>query len=408
MKQFFTLTFLFITLNFIGFSQKVSINSGAWNSPSTWNPAAVPVSSDNVTVQSIHKVALNKNLTGGDKISAAVTVYGNLIDQTGGTEYDAEVSSGGFLLVDGKTQMNGNVKIDAGGFLIVYPGDTLVTGNLEFANNSFVLVQGSAVVVVNGDLTNNNNSSGITVNGKVHVNGKYEGGNKSAMDGTGLMTTTGSLITDHKGTVFGSEDDCFVGPCLAQGGNIGGLPIELIYFKAEALGTTVNFNWATATEQNNNYFTIERSADGVEFLPVLEMKGAGNSTNIITYIAADKNPVNGDNYYRLKQTDFDGNFSYSKVVYATVSKNQGVRIYPNPGDKNEIEFAITATDYSGVVAISIVDVRGANVLPSDLTINVSQSGFLKLSDYGVNLTSGMYFAKVTIANTVLVERFVIK
>jgi hypothetical protein len=91
------------------------------------------------------------------------------------------------------------------------------------------------------------------------------------------------------------------------------LPIKLIYFNAKLKSEKVDLTWATAAEINNNFFTVERSADGKNFERLLTKPGAGNSTRNLYYSATDENPLTGYSYYRLKQTDYDGKFSYSAV-----------------------------------------------------------------------------------------------
>ena len=93
------------------------------------------------------------------------------------------------------------------------------------------------------------------------------------------------------------------------------LPIELIYFDATCdKEGYVDLNWSTASELNNDYYTIERSRDAVSFEQVKEVDAAGNSGNILAYNEKDESPILGTSYYRLKQTDLDGSFSYSKIV----------------------------------------------------------------------------------------------
>ncbi|MCW3085266.1 MAG: hypothetical protein JWP12_2632 [Bacteroidetes bacterium] len=92
------------------------------------------------------------------------------------------------------------------------------------------------------------------------------------------------------------------------------LPIELLLFTAAVNGKDVDLNWKTATEVNNDFFTVERSADAMDFGFVDEVKGAGNSNQPINYFTKDNNPLPGTSYYRLKQTDFDGHYKYSNVV----------------------------------------------------------------------------------------------
>jgi len=83
------------------------------------------------------------------------------------------------------------------------------------------------------------------------------------------------------------------------------LPIELIQFKATKVGAYVQLDWSTATEINNDYFTVERSVDGENFEVILTEKGAGNSSTQKDYRRYDEQPRVGYNYYRLSQTDFN-------------------------------------------------------------------------------------------------------
>ena len=92
------------------------------------------------------------------------------------------------------------------------------------------------------------------------------------------------------------------------------LPIELIRFAGNCADGQVEVTWTTASETNNDFFTVQRSIDGVTFEDVVINDGAGNSSSIINYTAVDYNPYGGTSYYRLKQTDFDGASKYSDVV----------------------------------------------------------------------------------------------
>jgi hypothetical protein len=92
------------------------------------------------------------------------------------------------------------------------------------------------------------------------------------------------------------------------------LPIELLYFKGENSERYNHLNWSTASENNNDYFNIEKSIDG-EFWDIInKQSGAGNSTTKLEYSFVDQNVERMVNYYRLKQTDYDGNFKYSDII----------------------------------------------------------------------------------------------
>lgn len=108
------------------------------------------------------------------------------------------------------------------------------------------------------------------------------------------------------------------------------LPIELISFSAEHRNEVVELNWTTASESNNNFFTVERSSDGINFEPIAFVNGAGNSNQVLNYSAIDPDPLNGTSYYRLKQTDFDNNYSLSEIKAVFIGTIGEVKIYPNP------------------------------------------------------------------------------
>ncbi len=91
------------------------------------------------------------------------------------------------------------------------------------------------------------------------------------------------------------------------------LPITLCKWTAQNLTTSVLLEWTTATEEGNNYFTIERSFDGVNWETLGKVEGAGTTSMSHSYSFEDKNPLSGISYYRLKQTDFNGKSTYSSI-----------------------------------------------------------------------------------------------
>ena len=119
------------------------------------------------------------------------------------------------------------------------------------------------------------------------------------------------------------------------------LPIELILFTAHKLENSVKLVWETATEMDNDYFTVERSLDGITFEPIAFVDGAGNSNSLLSYQAYDNDPFKGINYYRLKQTDFNGKFAYSNIIEVDFNNdNEEINIYPNPfSDRTTVYFS---------------------------------------------------------------------
>jgi hypothetical protein len=109
------------------------------------------------------------------------------------------------------------------------------------------------------------------------------------------------------------------------------LPVELTFFKGTFLNNEVHLSWQTAMEINNQYFTISRSLDGKKFSVMDTIQGAGNSNALMHYAYVDHFPAAGLVYYQLKQTDFDGQHSMSKVIAVKNGSNDTrIAIYPNP------------------------------------------------------------------------------
>lgn len=125
------------------------------------------------------------------------------------------------------------------------------------------------------------------------------------------------------------------------------LPITLTSFTTQAAGNTVYVKWSTSAEINNDYFTIERSQDGKNFSKISEVKGFGNSKVNQNYQVIDSKAFKGINYYRLRQTDFDGKTTVSeiKAVKIITGADKDFNIYPNPVE-HELVVALSseATD----------------------------------------------------------------
>ncbi len=110
------------------------------------------------------------------------------------------------------------------------------------------------------------------------------------------------------------------------------LPIQLISFEATAHQAEVKLAWSTASELNNDFFTIQRSQEGEVWQDVVTVKGAGTRSFRTEYETSDGLPFNGVSYYRLKQTDFDKQYSYSQVRRVELNNEFQLKVYPNPSN----------------------------------------------------------------------------
>jgi hypothetical protein len=116
------------------------------------------------------------------------------------------------------------------------------------------------------------------------------------------------------------------------------LPIELINFEANINEQKlIDLNWSTATEKNNNYFTIEKSDNGIIFNEIFKIEGSGDSYIKKDYHLIDSFPLEGVSYYKLKQTDYNGDYKYSKIVAINYNAIIDFKIFPNPVNSGEIK-----------------------------------------------------------------------
>jgi len=114
------------------------------------------------------------------------------------------------------------------------------------------------------------------------------------------------------------------------------LPIELLYFRAEKLNNLIKLTWSTASEENNDYFTIEKSSDASTWNAIANIKGAGSSKSILSYSYQYSEIQTGILYYRLKQTDYNKEFKYSAIIsvnnHLLEDQEQQILLFPNPNN----------------------------------------------------------------------------
>jgi hypothetical protein len=179
------------------------------------------------------------------------------------------------------------------------------------------------------------------------------------------------------------------------------LPVELVYFRAKANGSLVDLTWRTASETNNDFFTVERSTDASEWTILTTIPGKGNSTTRTDYAVVDDNPFSGINYYRLKQTDFDGTFSYSDVVSVAVELNDNIQVYPNPARES---FTVKASFELHAAQVRLYDQLGKQAA---ITTQTGENQRQLVIDSST-LAPGLYILQVTNGRVVRTVRVVIR
>jgi hypothetical protein len=172
------------------------------------------------------------------------------------------------------------------------------------------------------------------------------------------------------------------------------LPIELVNFDAVYNGKSVDTKWSTASELNNDYFTLERSSDGQTFTEITRVASkanGGNSSSMLSYGYTDQDIHAGTYYYRLKQTDKDLRSEFSSVVPVSIVDDQGLfTLAPNPAaDEVQVSYfayddnpcVIRVHDVTGKVILEhkLISKRGMNTHSLDLSGQVSGLYFITLS-----------------------------
>jgi hypothetical protein len=193
-----------------------------------------------------------------------------------------------------------------------------------------------------------------------------------------------------------------------KGGAGSHLPIALMSFTGKLDNKNVDLNWKTATEINNDYFTLERSTDCKTFEQIAKINGAGNSNMILKYDYADLNVAEVTKstklYYRLKQTDFDGKFTYSGIIAISLSEESAapfelVSANPNPF-QNDIFLSVSSIS-EGTAIIRLYDMNGKQVKDQEVeimegvnTITLSNNADLRKGTYMISVEMNKQRSKV--------------
>jgi len=173
-------------------------------------------------------------------------------------------------------------------------------------------------------------------------------------------------------------------------------PVELVYFKGDSKNNTAILTWSTAMEKNNDYFILERSDDAVSWNELGKIKGNGTSTSTNYYSYSDINPF-PVNYYRLKQVDYNGDYTYSHIANVNLSIIT-TYVYSNQTDVN---IKVISESFTGVNFI-LYDAFG-RVIYNDYVLKTSVEMLHKMQTQGKQL----YILKIVQDNYVIgIHKFI--
>ncbi|WP_147303070.1 T9SS type A sorting domain-containing protein [Marinoscillum furvescens] len=225
--------------------------------------------------------------------------------------------------------VKGDVNAGNSASLSIDNSDVYVTGNFDNAGSGNIVVTNGGTFVVDGDYDNSGSgSTTVEDGGHLEVGGDYDntGGGSSNVNG-GTMVVGGNYSGNAPS---GDSGDCSGGGGGCCGSGCAALPVTLIDFSGASMPGGICLSWSTASEVNNDYFTLEHSADGVSFAEIAQVSGKGTTSEISAYSYTDRVAQPGVVYYRLSQTDFDGTQEVLGVVSARSTSNHQLSIAPNP------------------------------------------------------------------------------
>jgi len=187
----------------------------------------------------------------------------------------------------------------------------------------------------------------------------------------------------------------------------GALPIELSLFTATNVDANVKLAWTTQTETNNDYFTLEKSSNGVDWQTIYTCDGVGTSTIVHNYSYTDTEPFNGINYYRLLQTDINGQYTYSSIE-SIVIKNEDIvcMVFPNPGFAEDITVIVKGITVE-TASISIDDMSGRHIYSGSAEVSSSQV-VIKLTDICNNIRPGTYYISIQCGDIISHKKFIVE
>jgi len=380
MKFLIILPFLFfiIIFNYVRADVYTSVQDGNWSDEDTWDQGDVPGNNDDVIIN--HDVTLDTDMT--TKTSITINEDASLT----GAAADMRIQNNISLSVTGTLEVNG----------------------LQFDNGSHINIESSGSVQVNGDFDNRNNSDDVVIDANFNVEGNFNNGEGGVITGTGTISV--KLEYTGAGITFGREptDD------IPDGSTIRGeeeLPITLVSFTAVLQDDIVQINWVTATEENNEFFTLERSTTGIDFIEIAQINGAGNSSEILHYSFTDSEIPEGTIYYILKQTDYDGNFEYSDIIAVSNEKLQSeckLNVNPNPCmSRCSIIITDCASEEYNNVKFSVFDAMG-NTVYTSMPETVRQGTASFTFDVNNNLKPAVYIVRGTGSITKMDEKVIIQ
>jgi uncharacterized delta-60 repeat protein len=367
----------------------INIGGGGVSSIAIQSDGKIVLAGSAVMIRLNSDGSLDNSFDGDGKLTTAI-----------GGSISLAILNDGKILVAGSynsdfgiAKYNGNGTIDNS-----FDGDGMVTTDLggnEGITSITIQTDGKILVFGSGTLVRYNNNGSLD----------------SSFDGDGkFYVGSGAYMAQYSNRIYLSgniqtegESDFSLVAVLNNALN-SALPLRLLDFSGKLPNEDALLNWKTENESNTLEFIVERSTDGRNYIPVGSVNSLNNAgTNYYNFTDYNVKFLGASIlYYRLKQTDIDGHFTYSRIIALPLDKNKNiVLLYPNPVI-NEVNLAITV-NRPEKVQVRITDNRGSVVKQQQWS---AAAGSTSLSIDVQNLAKGMYYLEIKGESINYIKQFV--
>ncbi len=269
---------------------------------------------------------------------------------------------------------------------------TFTITELKLKSAATLKIPAGVIVIVNGKFENKAGSL-VEIDGELILNGsKNENKGVGVIDGTGMLYAPNGIINKGNSTIFGNSS---YAPACSGGCSYSTLPVELLSFEA-TFEDNVKITWSTATEINNEFFSLERSEDGVEFYEIARIEGNGNSNEMIEYSFEDDSYKSGVAYYRLTQVDFDGQYEIFKAIRVETNIGEtenSFNVFPTVVTQGKV--TIEGDQPFTVKDIQVISLTGASNVYQP---NTTEVGFRNVEVNMNGMENGLYLMKMVSEN----------
>lgn len=382
------LIFIGVIIPLVAWAAAATLNSsGNWSNSGIWD-------SGNIAEDISEDVDWDNNI--GEVIIQNTESY-TTSNQSMNNGNALTINSGGSLII-GASGNAQNLSTGNTAIINVY-GDLTIWGDLDVGNTLTLNVTGT--LTIKGDI-NMGNDGELDISGNVSVEGDFNGGNNTDLNVDGNLDVDGNIDTGNGSDLTGSgtmsSGGCTGDPDFCSGAP---LPIKLIYFEGISEENHILLEWTSATEENFDFYTVQKSINGLEFEDLGKVEGLGGIDRKYEYRFVDEVPVPGINYYRLKAVDLDGTIEYHDIIGVNYEGEviDGFKMYPNPSNDGFI--TIKSIDGMEKGIVEIYDNYGLMILREEIntlakTIQVPQS------------VKGTVIVRLRTNNSVVSQRLVLK